>query len=48
MDGPEDRHGPPEDGVDDHPRGTMLLTLLFLMLIVAMWGYIYMLMLGRG
>lgn len=33
---------------EHNPRGTMLLMLLFLILIVAMWGYMYMLMIGRG
>jgi hypothetical protein len=38
-------------GVEEHeahPRGTLFLMLMFLILIVAMWGYIYLMMLGRG
>ena len=33
---------------EHNPRGTMLLMLLYLIVIVAMWGYIYMMMVGRG
>lgn len=33
---------------EGHPRGTLLLMLLFLVMIVAMWGYMYLLLLGRG
>jgi hypothetical protein len=30
-----------------HPRGTLLIMLIFLMLIIALWGYVYLLMLER-
>jgi hypothetical protein len=35
-------------GEEEHPRGTMLLMMLFLILIVGMWGYVYLMMLNRG
>ena len=42
--------GADESGHDEggHPRGTLLLMLLFLVMIVGMWGYMYLMMLGRG
>jgi hypothetical protein len=47
---PEERvDKPPEAEHDEpHPRGTMFLMMLFLIAIVAMWGYIYLMMLQRG
>ena len=33
---------------EEHPRGTLFLMLLFLVMIVAMWGYLYLLLLARG
>lgn len=30
------------------PRGAMLVTLVYLALIVVMWGYMYWIMLSRG
>lgn len=42
---------PPEPDApheEENPRGTMLLMMLFLILIVGMWGYVYLIMLGRG
>ena len=36
------------EGGEEHPRGTMLLMLLYLIMIVAMWGYIYVVMVQRG
>lgn len=26
---------------DEHPRGTLFLMLIFLMVLVALWGYVY-------
>lgn len=46
-----ERESPPEPDVtheEENPRGTMLLMMLFLILIVGMWGYVYVIMLGRG
>jgi hypothetical protein len=40
--------GPPESAQHEdgeHPKGTLFLMLLFLIAMVAMWGYIYVLML---
>jgi hypothetical protein len=36
------------EGGEEHPRGTMLLMLLYLIVIIAMWGYIYVVMVQRG
>jgi hypothetical protein len=32
---------PTDPGEGEHPRGTLFLTLLFLIALVAMWGYIF-------
>jgi hypothetical protein len=40
--------GGTDHGEDVHPRGTLFLMLIFVVLIVAMWGYMYLMMLGRG
>ena len=31
-----------------HPKGTVLLMVIFFILIVALWGYVYLLMLSQG
>lgn len=37
----------PESGAEEeHPKGTMLLSLLFLMLLVGMWFSIYFMLIG--
>lgn len=33
---------------EEHPRGTMLLSLLFLMLLVGMWFSVYFMLLEQG
>lgn len=33
---------------EEHPRGTLFLLLVYLMMIVGMWGWVYYIMLGRG
>lgn len=37
--GPADEDGAEES--EDHPRGTLFLMLIFLMVLVALWGYVY-------
>jgi hypothetical protein len=39
VDGHEDEH---------HPKGTFLLLMLFLALVVGYWAWTYMILLGRG
>lgn len=34
-----------EEEEGEHPKGTLFLMLLFLIAMVAMWGYIYVMML---
>ncbi len=31
-----------------HPRGTLFLMLVFLIMIIAFWGYLYVVMLERS
>lgn len=31
-----------------HPTGTLVLMTLFILLIIVLWGYMYVLLLGRG
>jgi hypothetical protein len=47
-----DQTAPPEPSAleagEDRPRGTLVLMLIFLVLLVAFWGYAYVVMLqGR-
>ncbi len=39
--------GSPVDHVG-HPRGTLLVMLVFLMMMIGLWGYVYVLMLERA
>jgi hypothetical protein len=43
----EPREGPAEEH-EPHPTGTVILMLLFIVLIIVLWGYMYLLVLGRG
>lgn len=36
---------PAHEEEGEHPKGTLFLMLLFLIAMVAMWGYIYVMML---
>ncbi len=36
---------PTDHGEGEHPRGALFLTLVFLIAMVAMWGYIFVQML---
>lgn len=36
-----------EDG-QFHPKGTVLVMVLFFFTIVALWGYVYLIMLSQG
>jgi hypothetical protein len=31
-----------------HPKGTVLVMVLFFFTIVALWGYVYLIMLSQG
>jgi len=31
-----------------HPRGTLLIMLLFLLAIIILWGSVYLILLSRG
>lgn len=31
-----------------HPKGTVLVMVLFFLTIVALWGYVYLIMLSQG
>jgi hypothetical protein len=33
---------------DEHPRGTLFLMLVFLMVLMALWGYVYFDMIQGG
>jgi len=44
---PRDDGGADHD-TEAHPRGTLVLMLLYLVLTVAMWGYLYAMLMGRG
>lgn len=33
---------------DEHPRGTLFLLLVYLIVVVAIWGTVYLTMLERG
>jgi hypothetical protein len=35
-------------GGQEHPKGTLFLMLLFLIFIIAVWGYVYLTMLARS
>jgi uncharacterized protein YqhQ len=37
-----------EQESEDHPRGTLFLMLIFLMILVALWGYVYLDMIRGG
>lgn len=43
---PEVRDGAVEE--EHHPRGTFLLLMLFLLLIVGYWAWTYVILLERG
>ena len=47
---PADVAADEKDGAteQEHPRGTVVLMMLFLFMIVAMWGWIYMILLQRA
>jgi hypothetical protein len=37
------------DAVDEeHPRGTFLLTMVFILMLVAAWAFTYATLIGRG
>ncbi len=38
----------PNDIQKSHPKGTMLVLLIFLILIVVLWGSVYLILLSRG
>jgi hypothetical protein len=40
----------PESGNDrhEHPRGTAVIMAIFLLIIIILWGTVYLLMLSRG
>jgi hypothetical protein len=40
--------GAPAEGDDVHPRGTLVLMVLFLIVLAVMWSYVYSLMLIGG
>ncbi|MBE3599190.1 MAG: hypothetical protein IMX02_10520 [Limnochordaceae bacterium] len=42
------RPAAPEEVVEEHPRGAMLATLLYLLAIVGAWAYMYANLLSRG
>ena len=46
----EDHDEAGADGEEEmaHPKGTLFLMLLYLMLIIALWGYMYLVMIERG
>jgi hypothetical protein len=33
---------------DEHPRGTLFLLLVYLIVVIAIWGTVYLTMLERG
>jgi hypothetical protein len=42
------RHATTEHGAEEHPRGTLVLMLLFIVVIFVAWVSIYLLLMGRG
>jgi uncharacterized membrane protein YdbT with pleckstrin-like domain len=40
----------PENGNDhhEHPKGTAIVMAIFLLIIIILWGTVYLLMLSRG
>jgi hypothetical protein len=41
-----DEHSPAEE--EHHPRGTLALLMIFLVVLMTFWGYMYTLLLLRG
>ncbi|MEI2689407.1 MAG: hypothetical protein V9H69_06735 [Anaerolineae bacterium] len=39
---------PDNDDEQFHPKGTVLVMVVFFFLIVALWGYVYLMMLSQG
>jgi len=37
-----------QDGDTFHPKGTMLIMILFLITIIVLWGSVYLILLSRG
>ena len=42
------QHSSEEAHEHPHPRGTLMVALIFLVVLIAFWGYMYALLLLRG
>lgn len=40
--------GEPEHEAEEQPRGTFLLMLLYLLLVAALWGFVYYTLIERS
>lgn len=38
----------PDDNQEFHPRGTVVILVLFVLMIIALWGSVYLILLSQG
>ncbi len=43
-----DEQKKPEDVEEFHPKGTMVILLLFILTLILLWGSVYLILLSRG
>ena len=44
----QNEHSPEEVHEHPHPRGALMVSLIFLVVLITFWGYMYALLLLRG
>jgi hypothetical protein len=38
----------PKQPTEEHPKGTMVILLIFLLTLIVLWGSVYLILLSRG